>query len=87
MGWGGACRGGSGRGGARWRGGGEPECESLVSTEGDSRDNGATHIDNRDSERFPVAVERHDVLGEVQQDTDCVSLAEEVVFAVGAEGI
>ena len=57
-----------------------------MSTEGDSRDNGATHIDKRDPERFPVAVERHDVLGEVQQYTDCISLAEEVVFAAeGAE--
>ena len=75
----------SGGDGTTGRGGGEPKGQGLVATEGHGRDNRTVHIHKGYSQGFPVAVEGHDVLWEVQHHSHRVSLAEEVVFA--AEGV
>ena len=75
----------SGGGGASGRGGGEPESEGLVATEGHGGNNWTLHIVKDDFQGFPVAVEGHDVLGEIQHDTHSISLPEQVVFAT--EGV
>ena len=78
-------RGVSGGGGASGRGGGEPESEGLVATERHGGNNWTVHIVKDDSQGFPVAVEGHDVLGEIQHDSHSISLPEQVVFAT--EGV
>ena len=75
----------SGGGGASGRGGGEPESEGLVATEGHGGNNWTVNIVKDDSQGFPVAVEGHDVLGEIQHDPHSISLPEQVVFAT--EGV